>query len=58
MGMDYDIVHACPNDDTIYFEETAHLTQCPNTTCNAPRYRSDVKENKVLAKVWNFFKLI
>ena len=51
MGMDYDIVHACPNNCTIYFEETAHLTRCPVTTCNAPRYRSDVKGTKVPSKV-------
>ena len=51
MGMDYEMVHACPNNCTLYFEETAHLTHCPVTTCNAPRYRSDVKGPQVPTKV-------
>ena len=53
MGMDYEMVHACPNNCTLYFEENAHLTKCPVTTCNAPRYRSDVKGPKVPTKVYS-----
>ena len=37
MGMDYQKIHACPNDCVLYRNEYERLQKCPK--CQEPRYK-------------------
>lgn len=56
VGLDYNIIHACPNDCVLYRGDIARLEHCPK--CKAPRYRKDVQGNEVPSKVLRHFPLI
>jgi hypothetical protein len=54
MGLNYEKIHACPNDCILYRGEHAILEKCPNPACNASRY----KQGKIPAKVLRYFPII
>ncbi|MCO5608035.1 hypothetical protein L7F22_062238 [Adiantum nelumboides] len=56
LGLDYESIHACPNDHVLFRKELAKEVHCPQ--CHASRYREDVQGNKVPAKVLRHFPLI
>ncbi|MCO5549938.1 hypothetical protein L7F22_003415 [Adiantum nelumboides] len=56
LGLDYESIHACPNDHVLFKKELAKEVHCPQ--CHASRYREDVQGNKVPAKVLRHFPLI
>ena len=39
IGMEYQAIHACPNDDILSYREHASNEKCPK--CEESRYRSD-----------------
>ena len=39
IGMEYEAIHACPNDHIIYYKEHEFATQCP--IYHISRYQSD-----------------
>lgn len=49
IGMDYEAIHACPNDCILYKGRYRKRTRCP--TCRARRYRKDVQGTKIPVKV-------
>ena len=53
IGMDYKMIHACPNDCILYDEEYADLEACPKPRCGEARYRDDVQGKNVPRKVKN-----
>ena len=57
LGMEYEKVHACPNDCILYRNELKDASSCP--TCGASRWkvnRSETKKSKgVHAKVMCYF---
>jgi hypothetical protein len=56
LGMDYDTIHACPEDHVLYRGEHSEKLQCP--MCNASRFRDDVQGDKVPRKVLRHFPII
>ncbi|MCO5558940.1 hypothetical protein L7F22_012531 [Adiantum nelumboides] len=56
LEMDYDKIHACPNDCILFQNEYADLLLCPK--CEAKRYREDTQGTEVSAKVLRHFPLI
>ncbi|MCO5566700.1 hypothetical protein L7F22_020378 [Adiantum nelumboides] len=48
LEMDYDKIHACPNDCILFRNEYANLLLCPK--CGAKRYREDTQGTEVPAK--------
>ena len=55
-GLDYEDIHACPNDHVLLRKELANEVLC--LQCGASRYREDVQGNKVPRKVLRQFPLI
>ena len=58
IGMDYNIVHACKHDCVLFNEENTLFVKCPNPSCGASRYRTDVQGEKVPVKVRTSFAYI
>jgi hypothetical protein len=56
LGMEYQIIHACPNDCILYRDTYTDMTTCPE--CDTPRYMSDMVTNKVPQKAMRYFPLI
>lgn len=56
LGVDYDTIHACPNDCVLFRKEYAELEKCP--TCGTNRYRKDLQGSTVPEKVLRHFPLI
>jgi hypothetical protein len=56
LGMEYKIIHACPNDCILYRDDYAHMTSCPE--CETPRYKADMVSSKVPEKAMRYFPLI
>ncbi|MCO5614782.1 hypothetical protein L7F22_069066 [Adiantum nelumboides] len=52
LGLDYESIHACPNDHVLFRKELAKEVHCPQ--CHASRFREDVQGNKVPAKVFYY----
>ena len=52
IGMDYEAIHACPNDHIIYYKEHEFAAQCP--ICHTSRYRTDRLTKKVPQKVLRY----
>ena len=46
--MEYEAIHACPNDHIIYYKEHEFATQCP--VCHTSRYRTDRLTKKCLKR--------
>ena len=55
LGLDYECIHACPNDHVLFRKELANEVRCPR--CGASRYQEDVQGNKVPSKVLRPFPL-
>ena len=56
MGMDYNKIHACPNDCILFRKEYEQLDKCPK--CGSSRYRDDTQGENVPAKVVRHFPII
>ena len=56
LGLDYNRIHACPNDCVLYRGALLDATQCP--LCKAPRYKRDVSSDQVPCKVLRHFPII
>lgn len=56
LGMDYNNIHACPNDCILFRKEHDALEKCP--VCDSDRYRTDLNGQKVPRKVLRHFPLI
>ena len=56
LGMDYNSIHACPNDCVLFRREFESLATCPK--CGADRYRQDLQGQTVPQKVLRHFPLI
>ena len=56
IGMEYQSIHACPNDDIIYYGQYASETNCPQ--CQTNRYRIDQLTKKVPHKVLRYIPII
>ena len=56
LGMDYNCIHACPNDCVLFRGEFELLATCPK--CGADRYRNDLQGQTVPQKVLRHFPLI
>jgi len=56
IGMEYQAIHACPNDHIIYYKEHEFATQCP--VCHTSRYRTDRLTKKVPQKVLRYIPII
>lgn len=56
IGMEYEAIHACPNDHIIYYKEREFTTQCP--VCHMSRYRTDRLTKKVSQKVLCYIPII
>ena len=56
LGVDYNSIHACPNDCVLFQKEYADLERCP--ICGADRYRKDVQGDTVREKLLRHFPLI
>ncbi|WVZ08611.1 hypothetical protein V8G54_021957 [Vigna mungo] len=48
MGLEYQKIHACPNDFVLYIKEFASLKYCP--TCDLSRFKKNL--TKTLVKKW------
>ena len=44
LGLDYESLHACPNDHVLFQKELTNEEQCPQ--CDASLYHKDVQEKK------------
>jgi len=53
MRMNYEEVHACPNDCILYQKDYEHLEKCP--VCGRSRYKTN---DKSMAKVLWYFSII
>ncbi|KAL3650075.1 hypothetical protein CASFOL_006478 [Castilleja foliolosa] len=51
LAVDYERIHACPNDCVLYRNEYESLNYCPNPNCLRPRYQREGVAAKV---VWYF----
>ncbi|KAL3690612.1 hypothetical protein R1sor_016921 [Riccia sorocarpa] len=56
VGMDYEMIHVCPNDCILYRNEYGDATACPK--CNEARYREDTQGTKIAKKVLRRFPII
>ena len=56
IGMEYQSIHACPNDDIIYYGQYASETNCPQ--CQINRYQTDQLTKKVPHKVLRYIPII
>lgn len=61
LGMDYEKIHACPNDCILYIKDNKYLTSCP--TCGTSWWKlkknSTETRNDLPAKViWYFFTIL
>ena len=56
LGLDYENIHACPNDHVLFRKELANEVRCPQ--CHASHFREDVQGNRVPNKVLRHFPLI
>jgi hypothetical protein len=56
IGMEYQIIHACPNDCVLYRGDHANKSTCPE--CDTPRYKDNMVTNKVPQKAMRYFPLI
>ena len=57
LGMvDYDRIHACVNDCTLFRNEHAGLDACPK--CGEPRYKEGMQGTTIPYKVLRHFPLI
>ena len=56
LGMDYNTIHACPNNCVLFQKEYANLERCP--ICNANRYHKDVQGDGIPKKVLRHFPLV
>jgi len=45
IGMEYQSIHACPNDDILYYKEHALKEKCPK--CYESRYQADIVTKEV-----------
>ncbi|XP_063942849.1 uncharacterized protein LOC135150469 [Daucus carota subsp. sativus] len=58
LGLDYEKIHACPNDCMIYWGKNKDLVSC--TSCGVSRWsdkQEENKKNKIPAKVMRYFPL-
>ncbi|KAL6570373.1 hypothetical protein OROMI_014887 [Orobanche minor] len=58
LGLDYEKIHACPNDCMIYWGENKNEVSC--RTCGASRWRDEenaIAKNKIPSKVMRYFPL-
>ena len=56
IGMDYQVIDACPNDHIIYYGQYALENECPQ--CQISRYRTDKASKKVPRKVLRYIPII
>ena len=56
IGMEYEIIHACPNDCILYQKEYKNCKECPE--CDTPRYKENMVSKKVPRKAMRYFPLI
>ena len=56
VGLDYECIHACPNDCVLFRGELAEVDACPK--CKSHRYRQDLQGTKVPCKILRHFPLI
>ena len=56
IGMEYQSIHACPNDHIIYYGQYASETNCPQ--CQFSRYWPDQLTKKVPHKVLHYIPII
>lgn len=56
IGMEYEIIHACPNDCILYQKEYKNCKECPE--CDTPRYKENMVSKKVPQKAMRYFPLI
>ena len=56
LGMDYNTIHAYPNDCVLFQKDYANLERYP--ICNANRFHQDVQGDGILEKVLRHFPLV
>ena len=56
LGLDYESIHACPDDHVLFRKELANKTECPKH--HASHYREDVQGDKIPHKVLRHFPLV
>ncbi|KAL3684834.1 hypothetical protein R1sor_002856 [Riccia sorocarpa] len=56
IGMEYEVIHACPNDCILYRNEHQDKIECH--VCNEGRYREDTQGKQIPKKVLRRFPLI
>ena len=56
IGMEYQVIDACPNDHIIYYEQYASENKFPQ--CEIRRYRTDQVPKKVPRKVLHYIPII
>ena len=56
IGMDYECIHACPNDCILFCGVNTIMESCPR--CQSPRYRRDVAGTTIPSKILRNFPII
>ena len=56
IGMNYEAIHAFPNDHVIYYNHHEFATECPE--CHLSRYHIDKVTKKVPRKVLHYIPII
>jgi len=56
LGLNYDIIHTCPDGCVLYRGEKEHLKECPISACGKPRFLSG--SDFILARVIRHFPLL
>ena len=56
VGMDYECIHACPNDCILYHGDYAAMESCPK--CQASRYCRDLNGTTIPTKILRHFPII
>ena len=56
IGMDYQAIHACPNNDIIYYKEKKSKEKFPK--CDESRYQTNKVTKKVPHKVLRYIPII
>ena len=56
IGMQYEAIHACPNDHVIYYNQ--HEFETEFLECHISRYRTDQVTKKVPRKVIRYIPII
>ena len=56
IGMQYEVIHACPDDHVIYYNQHEFATECPK--CHISRYQTDQVTKKVPHKVLHYIPII